>query len=72
VRVRDVNGPRGGVDQLCRIKVVLKKLPSVVYTAQAPSLQAAIQRAIGGTERAVRRTLQRRVRVKRGPRVGAP
>jgi ribosome-associated translation inhibitor RaiA len=68
VRVRDINGPRGGVDQVCRIKVVLKRLPSVVYTAQASSLQQAIQRAIGGTERAVRRTLRRRVRVKRTPR----
>ena len=65
VRVRDVNGPRGGVDQMCRIKVVLKGLPSVVYTAQASSLQQAIQRAIDGTERAVRRTVRRRVRLKR-------
>lgn len=31
VRVKDVNGPRGG---LCRIKVVLSDLPSVVFEAQ--------------------------------------
>jgi hypothetical protein len=32
VRLRDVNGPRSGVDQVCRIKVVLSALPSVVFS----------------------------------------
>ena len=60
VRVRDVNGPRGGVDQLCRIKVVLSGLPSVVMEHQAASLQPALTGALNGAERAVRRTVQRR------------
>lgn len=60
VRVGDVNGPRGGVDRACRIKVVLSGLPSVVFLAQDASLEAAIDRALAGAERAVRRTLQRR------------
>jgi len=60
VRVKDVNGPRGGIDQLCRIKVVLRNLPSVVFEKLDPSLDAAIEGALDGTERAVRRTLQRR------------
>ena len=60
VRVRDVNGPRGGVDLLCRIKVVLSGLPSVVVEHQAALLQPALTRALTGVERAVRRTLQRR------------
>ena len=68
VRFKDVNGPRGGVDQMCRIKVVVKGLPSVVYTARASSLQQAIQRAATGTERAVRRAVRRRVRRKRARR----
>jgi hypothetical protein len=29
VRVTDMNGPRGGVDQVCNVKVVLSGLPSV-------------------------------------------
>lgn len=60
VRVEDVNGPRGGIDQLCRIKVVLSNLPSVVFEAQDTSLDVAIAKALTGTERAVRRSLQRR------------
>jgi hypothetical protein len=60
VRVKDVNGPRGGIDQLCRIKVVLKGLPSVVVQNQAASRRHAIHGAILGVERAVRRKVQRR------------
>jgi len=60
VRVLDVNGPRGGVDKLCRIKVVLSGLPSVVFESQALSLKAAINGALAGAERAVRRSVQRR------------
>jgi CBS domain-containing protein len=55
VRVKDVNGPRGGVDQVCRIKMVLTGLPSVVFQSQAASLKDAINGALTGVERAVRR-----------------
>jgi CBS-domain-containing membrane protein len=60
VRLRDVNGPRGGVDQACRIKVVLSDLPNVVFQSQAASLNDAINGALTGVERAVRRRVQRR------------
>ena len=30
VRVTDTNGPRGGIDQVCSVKVVISGLPSVV------------------------------------------
>jgi hypothetical protein len=60
VRFQDVNGPRGGIDQACRIKVVLSDLPSVVFESRHHSVNAAVQAALGGTERAVRRRLQRR------------
>jgi putative sigma-54 modulation protein len=59
VRLEDVNGPRGGVDHVCRIKVVLRNLPSVVYEKQDVSLDTAVGGALVGAERAVRRTLQR-------------
>ena len=60
VRVKDLNGPRGGIDQVCQIKVVLSDLPSVVFEAQDASLDTAIGKALAGTERAVRRSLKRR------------
>jgi CBS domain-containing protein len=60
VRTEDANGPRGGIDQQVRIKVVLSGLPSVVFESRDASLNAAVDRAISGVERAVRRTLQRR------------
>lgn len=60
VRLRDVNGPRGGIDHQCRVKVVLSGLPSVIVDARKASIQAAIDEAISGVTRAVRRSLQRR------------
>lgn len=60
VRVKDINGPRGGVDQLCRIKVVLRGRPSVIFESRDASLNAAVDGALAGVQRAVRRTTARR------------
>ena len=60
VRVTDMNGPRGGVDQLCNVKVVLSGLPSVVIRRRHAALHAAIDDALRATERAVRRRVGRR------------
>jgi ribosome-associated translation inhibitor RaiA len=60
VRVTDMNGPRGGVDQVCNIKVVLSGLPSVVVERRHASLHAAIDDALRATEHAVRKAVRRR------------
>ncbi len=60
VRLSDVNGPRGGVDHRCAIKVVLSGLPSVVVERRDSALQRVINTAIGATAQAVRRSVQRR------------
>ena len=61
VRIQDVNGPRGGgADIFCRIKVVVRNLPSIVYENRDAAPEGAFNGAVTGTERAVRRTLERR------------
>jgi ribosome-associated translation inhibitor RaiA len=60
VRIRDVNGPRGGVDKRCTIKVTLAGLPSVVVEERRASLQAAMDGAMRRAETAVKRSLKRR------------
>lgn len=59
VRFEDENGPRGGVDTLCRVKVVLSGLDSVVFEARAREAGEAMRLAAAGVERAVKRTLGR-------------
>ena len=60
VRVTDVNGPRGGVDQRCRVKVVFSGLPSVVVERRHASMDGAIDTALRATEETVRRVVGRR------------
>jgi ribosome-associated translation inhibitor RaiA len=60
VRIGDANGPRGGVDKTCTIKVVLPHVPSVVIVAQHASLKAAMDDAMQRVARTVRRLLHRR------------
>lgn len=60
VRIDDVNGPRGGIDQRCRIKIVLHGLPSVVFESRDAAMNAAVDAALSGVQRVVRRTTQRR------------
>jgi len=65
VRFEDVNGPRGGVDTLCRAKAVLRRLPTVVVEAKDANEHAAFQEATRSLERAVRREASRIVTRKR-------
>lgn len=60
VRIKDTNGPRGGMDRICRIKVVLSGLPSVIVEQRHASLQAAMDGTLRRTGRAVKRSVQRR------------
>ena len=76
VRLRDVNGPRGGVDHQCRVKIVLSGLPSVVVEVRNESMQGAIDAAMTAAARSVRKALQRRQtkpleRVRRAPPASA-
>lgn len=72
VRIEDVNGPRGGVDKRCRIKVVLSGVPSVVVEHRHRSLRAAMDGALSRVEYAVRQaTRSRRTKSQRPRKSGA-
>jgi hypothetical protein len=60
VRLSNPNGPKGGRDQICQIKVVLSGLPSVVVEERASALHTATERAMKATALAVRRSVRRR------------
>ena len=60
VRLTDVNGPRGGVDQRCRVKVVLSGLPSVIVERRHATKEAAIDAALLAAAESVRRVVGRR------------
>lgn len=74
VRLHDFNGPRGGIDQECRIEASM--VPSARKTAhgKGSSVEAAICQAVERIARAVRRDLARRrtLRIRPVRRVGQP
>jgi len=58
VRLSDVNGPRGGVDQRCSVRVELEGGRPVIVREERASVHAAIAAALGRAGRAVQRTLK--------------
>jgi ribosome-associated translation inhibitor RaiA len=67
--VEDVNGPRGGVDQHCRMEVKLRGLGNVLSEARANDVEAAVAFAAESLGRGVARALERRRHTKRRPGV---
>lgn len=72
VRLEDVNGPRGGLDKRCRIKVSLRGLAAVVVQSHSHSMQAAMDRTLVKMQSAVTQTLGRRRALPIKARHGAP
>jgi hypothetical protein len=70
VRFDDVNGPRGGVDTVCRAKAVLSGLPSLVVEERGADAREAFRDVAGALERAVRRAVGRAGRTAARPRRG--
>jgi ribosome-associated translation inhibitor RaiA len=64
-RLRDVNGPRGGVDMGCRIVVWLRGGSAVIVDAVDGDLYAAVDLAAAKLREAVRRRLKRRRTLRR-------
>lgn len=67
VRFEDVNGPKGGVDTVCRIKLVMSGLPSIVVAETAVDPETAFGRAVPALVHTLGKTLG-----KHGLRAGRP
>lgn len=71
IHLSDINGPRGGADKRCQIKILLDGMPPVVVKDTQVDLYAAIDR----TADRARRTLVRKINrtkdlFRKGPRPG--
>ena len=62
IRLIDVNGPRGGVDQLCQLKLDTEAHGKVVVTAVQANAAAALNAALRRAARTLVRHWQRRRR----------
>jgi hypothetical protein len=62
VRFEDANGPRGGVDTICRIKVVVKGRPSVLTEKRDTSVGRAFAHAVDAIGIAIARAQDKRSR----------
>lgn len=60
VNVRDLNGPRGGVDKRCRVAIVIMPSTTIVMEDQASNIYAAIDRVADKAGRCIGRRLKRR------------
>jgi hypothetical protein len=60
IRFEDLNGPRGGVDIHCTIKVVLSGSDSIIIEQRAPDVLAAARRALPRVARTMRQYADRR------------
>ena len=57
--ISDVNGPKGGVDKLCRILIKSDHLPDIVITESQSNIGSAINRCISRARQSLSRNLKR-------------
>lgn len=74
ILLRDLNGPRGGIDQQCQVTLVTHSRGVLVVTSRAQSAGAALAQALRSAVQALVRGWQRQRRPdRRGPRAdGSP
>ena len=71
ISLADVNGPRGGIDKACDIRIHVGPQQVIVRERQT-GIHAAIAFAMERAERAIRRRLKLRTRRDRGGRGPSP
>jgi putative sigma-54 modulation protein len=67
VVLSDINGPRGGRDKACRVRVAIKDNPVMVIDDTETNLYSAIDRAADRAGRTLSRILGRMVKRSRRP-----
>jgi hypothetical protein len=60
VRFEDTNGPKGGIDTICRISLVVATRPTIIVAKIATSVQLAFAEAVHAIGTALRRTMQKK------------
>ena len=72
VRGRDENGPKGGIDQVCRISIVLPGFDDVIVEKRGATPQLAFDAAFASARRVLRRLQDRRpLRTRSAPAASA-
>ena len=59
VRLKDVNGPRGGIDKNCQLLVEVADVGQLVFEAVDAELSRAIDRAVDRAKRRIAREVRR-------------
>jgi len=68
VVLADTNGPRGGIDKLCKISVKMRRLGEISISSEDAELTTCIARAADRIGRAVARKIERNRTIdRRGP-----
>ncbi|TNF57247.1 MAG: HPF/RaiA family ribosome-associated protein [Burkholderiales bacterium] len=65
VRLRDLNGPRGGPDQVCQVSIVTEGQGTLVASAVGAHPRQALDAALNGVATALVRSFKRRQQTSR-------
>lgn len=65
VNLEDVNGPKGGVDKQCKVKVTLLGFPSILVTTTRDSTEKAFVDALQKVNQTLFRKLKKHHRIRR-------
>jgi ribosome hibernation promoting factor len=60
IRLSDLNGPRGGVDKVCRIQAQVSPAGTLTVEERSADIYRAVDGAAHRLQKSVRRTLRRR------------
>ncbi|MBB03356.1 MAG: HPF/RaiA family ribosome-associated protein [Rubinisphaera brasiliensis] len=59
VMVKDLNGPKGGIDTECQIRVRLRNMPPVIVQQRSESIGKALYNALERASRNVARSIEK-------------